>query len=100
LQKRFQPRKQLGILCPVEIGFLIQQERINQRNRTLLRCRHRCDQGTPRITPSVSDFVVLPFPIIVLLQYSGAGWRSPEALKASQAARHFSTLVRIGSLTA
>jgi len=34
------------------------------------------------------------------LQYSGAGWRSPEALKASQAARHFSTLVRIGSLTA
>jgi hypothetical protein len=42
-------------------GFLAQQERINQRNRTLSRCRYRCDQVTQRITPSASDFVVLPF---------------------------------------
>jgi hypothetical protein len=100
LQKRFQPRKQFCVLCPVHIGFLAQQERINQRNRTLLRCRHDCEQVTQRITPSTRDFVVLPFPFIVIGKYSGTGWRSPEALKASQAARHFSALARIGSLTA
>ena len=66
LQKRFQPRKQLCALCPVHIVFLAQQERINQRNRTLLRCRHRYEQVTQRITQRATDFVVLSFPFIVL----------------------------------
>src|SRR5215469_13775339 len=35
-----------------------------------------------------------------LVQYSGPGWRCPEAMKASQAARHFSALARTGSLMA
>ena len=65
LQKRFQPRKQLCVLCPVHIGLLAQQERIDQRNRTLSRCRHGCEQVTQR-TQSANDFVVLPLPFIVL----------------------------------
>jgi len=34
------------------------------------------------------------------VQYSGSGWRWPEVMKASQAARHFSALARTGSLMA
>ena len=45
---------------------LVQQERINQCNRTLPRCRWRCEQVTPGIAPCASDFVVLQFPFIVL----------------------------------
>src|SRR5215469_9025936 len=36
--------------------------------------------------------------LLCSVQYSGAGWRCSEAMKAFQAARHFSALARIGRI--